>query len=68
MSSASGRLSINSMNILTEEFSPLEIREAMSQMHPTKAHSPDGFSAIFFQRFWCSIGPEFTRVTLKNVK
>lgn len=61
----SGRLLVDSLNALTTPFSALEVKEAMFQMNPTKAPGPDGFSAIFYQKFWGSIGHEITRVTLK---
>lgn len=48
-----------------EPLSALEIKEAMFQMNPTKAPSPNGFSAIFFQKFWNFIGHEITEATLK---
>ena len=37
---------------LTKEFTKEEVEEALKQMHPTKAHGPDGMSAIFYQKYW----------------
>lgn len=56
---------MESLTILTEQFSPLKVREAMFQMYPTKAPGPDGFSAIFYQKFWNSVGSDITKVILK---
>ncbi|KAA3472035.1 reverse transcriptase [Gossypium australe] len=37
---------------LRREFTIEDIRTALFQMHPNKAPGPDGFHALFFQRFW----------------
>lgn len=39
-------------SILDEEPTNEEIREALFQMHPTKALGIDGFHALFFRKFW----------------
>ncbi|KAA3472382.1 reverse transcriptase [Gossypium australe] len=37
---------------LGREFTPEDIRAALFQMHPNKAPGPNGFHALFFQKFW----------------
>lgn len=41
---------------LEEPFTADEIKRAVFQMHPTKSPGPDGFSPVFFQKFWPMIG------------
>jgi hypothetical protein len=43
---------------LTRAYSHEEIREAIFQMSPLKAHGPDGYSAGFFQDNWPIVGEE----------
>ena len=45
---------------LMREFDASEVRQALFQMHPTKAPGPDGMSAIFFQTYWHIVGNDFT--------
>ena len=54
------------MNIvLDEEPTSKEVREALFQMHPTKAPGIDGFHALFFQKFWDVIGDDVV-LLIKN--
>ncbi|XP_058783870.1 uncharacterized protein LOC131658613 [Vicia villosa] len=41
-----------------------EVKAAVFQMHPNKAHGPDGLPAVFFQRFWNIVGGEVTNSAL----
>ncbi|KAA3462805.1 reverse transcriptase [Gossypium australe] len=49
----------DSMNLsLTTSYTETEIVEALKEMGPTKASSFDGFSAIFYQKFWHIVGKD----------
>ena len=37
---------------LIQEFTREDVKAALKQMHPTKALSPDGMSAIFLPKYW----------------
>ncbi|CAM8982264.1 unnamed protein product [Rhodiola kirilowii] len=37
---------------LKEPYTVNEVRKTLFQMHPTKASRIDGFSAMFYQKFW----------------
>ncbi|KAA3472427.1 reverse transcriptase [Gossypium australe] len=40
---------------LSRDFTIEDIRSALFQMHPNKAPGPDGFHALFFQKFWKTV-------------
>ncbi|KAL6227352.1 hypothetical protein ACLB2K_001311 [Fragaria x ananassa] len=46
---------------LTRVFTEEEVHRALKQMHPYKAPGPDGFSPIFYQRFWHLVGKDITK-------
>ena len=50
---------------LSADFKAWEVHEAMKQMAPLKAPSPDGMPPIFFQHFWPLVGDEVTTTILQ---
>jgi hypothetical protein len=52
---------------LIEEFTMIEVDEALSQMHPLKSPGPDAFSAYFYQQSWLSIRLEVGKAVLDFV-
>ncbi|XP_012852582.1 PREDICTED: uncharacterized protein LOC105972190 [Erythranthe guttata] len=59
----------DSMNkTLLEEYTQEEVKRALDEMHPLKSPGPDGFPAVFFQRFWNLVGGDVTKwvLTLLN--
>ena len=59
------KVTINMCNELNREFSKAEVKETFFQMNPGKAPSPDGFTALFYQRYWHIVGREVTKVVLE---
>lgn len=50
--------------ILCDPFSENEIKMPVFDMHPSKAPGPDGFTSIFFQKFWPLIGNDIAKSAL----
>ncbi|KAL5838662.1 hypothetical protein ACOSQ3_015831 [Xanthoceras sorbifolium] len=50
---------------LGEAFTRAEVRSAVFEMGPNKAPGPDGFHALFFQKFWNVVGEDVSNVCLK---
>ena len=49
---------------LIQTFTRSEVEAALKQMRPTKAPSPNGMSAIFFQKYWDAVGNDITCMVL----
>ncbi|XP_041004081.1 uncharacterized protein LOC121249435 [Juglans microcarpa x Juglans regia] len=52
---------------LTKIYTADEVNEALKQMHPTKAHGPDGMSPIFYQKYWHVMGNLVTSTVLRSL-
>ena len=50
---------------LCAPFNESEVKNALFEMFPTKAPSPDGFPAHFFQCNWDICGDDLTRIVLR---
>jgi hypothetical protein len=49
------QLSCEEKNVLSADFTEIEVKEAVMQMKKNKAPGPDGFPAEFYQVFWDTI-------------
>ena len=49
---------------LVKEFTELEVKEALNQMAPLKAPSPDGMPPLFYQHFWLTMQHDVTSAIL----
>ena len=49
---------------LIRPFTREEVTKALHQIHPTKAPSLDGMSAIFFHKYWSIVGTNITNMVL----
>ena len=56
------KLTLEENNILEVPFSEQEIKEAVFSSYSDGAPGPDGFSFIFYQRFWETIKSDFMNV------
>ena len=45
------KVSLDMNRRLLKEFMPNEVHQALKQMHPQKAHRPDGMPPLFFQHY-----------------
>lgn len=51
--------------LLLRNFTKLDIENAFSHMHTTKAPWPDGMHAFFYQEFWNIVGDGVSQECLK---
>lgn len=50
--------------LLTAQFLPEEVKEAVFSMHRDKAPGEDGFNQAFYQKYWNIVGQEVTQACL----
>ncbi|KAK0598373.1 hypothetical protein LWI29_034075 [Acer saccharum] len=53
------------INDLSRAFTEDEVKRAIFEMNPSKAPGPDGFQAMFFQKYWKLVGADFSKVCLQ---
>lgn len=58
------RVSVKQVHYLSTPFVRMEIEAALKGMGPTKAPGPDGFSPIFFQKYWGVVGDDVVSTCL----
>ncbi|KAK3193181.1 hypothetical protein Dsin_024491 [Dipteronia sinensis] len=58
-------LSQQSCDYLDLPFIAKDIRRAVFDMAPTKSPGPDGLPALFYQKYWETVGPSITEASLK---
>ncbi|KAK3221562.1 hypothetical protein Dsin_008587 [Dipteronia sinensis] len=51
-------------NTILRNFVKEDVKIAILEMRPTKALRPDGFQAVFFQKFWHIVGDDVIKVCL----
>jgi hypothetical protein len=49
---------------LLQRFTEDEVRRALFQMHPLKSPGPDGFPAVFYQKYWNIVGRDVCQAVL----
>ncbi|KAK6162982.1 hypothetical protein DH2020_002823 [Rehmannia glutinosa] len=49
---------------LLSDFTREEVTKALFQMYPLKSPGPDGFPALFYQKFWNIVGDDVIKTTL----
>ncbi|KAL9679281.1 hypothetical protein QQ045_017139 [Rhodiola kirilowii] len=59
------RITSEMANKLCDPVTALEVQAAIFQMSPTKAPGPDGFHALFYQKYWHTIKDSVTTIILK---
>lgn len=54
----SNKMSQDQVSWCEAPFTVQEVKETLSQMHPLKAPGPDGLPALFYQKYWGTVGTE----------
>lgn len=55
-------ISLEMNESLCKDISPAEIKKAVFSIHPEKTPGPDGMTALFYQKYWKTIGPQVTEM------
>ena len=67
LESINPRITVGMNEFLLKEFSEVEVRKALQQMHPIKAPSPDGMSLISYQKYWEVVGDNVIKCVLQSL-
>uniref|UniRef100_A0A803P3X8 Reverse transcriptase domain-containing protein n=1 Tax=Cannabis sativa TaxID=3483 RepID=A0A803P3X8_CANSA len=59
------RLNQMDNDVLLEEFTEEEVKEAIDQIHPLKAPGKDGLPGLFYQNHWNDVGQEVIKTCLE---
>ena len=51
-------------NFLTLPYTALEVKEVVFRLGPTKAPTPDGIPALFYQKHWEIVGEDIIKASL----
>lgn len=54
--------------LLCAEYTEEEVKAALNNIDDLKAAGPDGMPAIFFKRFWSTVGEQVTKEVLKVLR
>ncbi|KAJ0018154.1 hypothetical protein Pint_10775 [Pistacia integerrima] len=59
-----GKVTFHMNEALCREYTEVEVKDTLQQIHPSKAPRPDGMSPIFFQKYWHVVGRSVTAAIL----
>lgn len=62
------RMSNDQLAHLDKPYLGSEVKQAVFAMNPYKAPGPDGFQALFFQKYWDTTGPNLMELVLNVLK
>ncbi|KAK3195443.1 hypothetical protein Dsin_026753 [Dipteronia sinensis] len=57
-------ISVSKRTVLEAAFTAAEVRKALFDMHPSKTPGIDGLPAIFYQKYWSTVGSRVTKACL----
>ena len=53
--------------MLLQEFTKLEVEEALKQMVPLKTLGPDSMPPLFYQNYWSLVGDDVSKTILSRL-
>lgn len=64
LSALDSRLSVEDVQTLSQPFTTKEVLDAITYMSPLKPPGPDGYPALFYQKYWNILGSNVTTCVL----